>query len=192
MVNTRHAVGDDDVGKARATRESPPANTRHTVRNRDGGKASATRESTIANTRHAVCLCFMGYARGNHDIARVFPIGHRRHLSLFIVFVQIIVQITHFNYSRCVPGSKCLQSHHAHEHGQNECKFKLFHNVVVLSCYCFFNCDFGCNGLLYRYIHYIGVQDFLENYLPIQKVNCSQSEYSSKLVANAVFDKTKT
>jgi hypothetical protein len=56
IANNRHATGDGDGGKARATRESPIANTRHAVGDGDGGKARAIIESPIANTRNTLPL----------------------------------------------------------------------------------------------------------------------------------------
>jgi len=53
-TNARHAIGDGDGGKARATLERRTSNARHTVGDGDGGKAGAITKRIISNAHYAV------------------------------------------------------------------------------------------------------------------------------------------
>jgi len=108
ITNARHAVADSDGGQARATRERITSNARYAVGDGNGGQARATRERKTSNTRHAVYLSFIENIIRNLDVTRVFTFGHRCHLSLIVIFVQIIVQAILFNLSWCVPSGECL------------------------------------------------------------------------------------
>ena len=122
ISNARHAVGDGDGGKARATRERIPSNARHAVGDGDGGKAKAILERLTSNARHAVgdyyggkarasierflsnachavCYSIVGDTFWNGNTASVFRIT-RSHLCQFCFFNKIIVHAVNFSIVR--------------------------------------------------------------------------------------------